>query len=660
MNRGVLLIGLAMAVWPQTQTFRTTTDVVTVDVAVRVDGRAVTGLTAKDFVLLDNDVQQRIDAIEAVDVPVDLTVVVDVSGDPYGTWDWRTNLSKMKAEIETELKTIGTLMRPADRVRVLGVDTYATEIVPMQPPATAGSIRDFTAGGLSSLYDTLVSALIQPVEPGRRHIIVARSKGLDTISTIDATVVRDVAARSDALLHIVGMSTAFLNDEERHAFQCRQIGLCEPTRRFWQPFHRPSFQPDGLSLTPAGKALSDGARATGGEMHVAQLLNEPTLVSTFKRVFDDFRTRYVLRYTPQGVRREGWHAIIVRVPGSPESIVQAKRGYAVEPAIVPPGPRRRSDLAPVTLEDLVEAYGKADYLVMRQQLVRVEDVAGAIRALRESGNPWPATPRREAVFALELAETGLFSARLADRDAAAALLNTFHRLIRHPLEPDAFERYWLWAELAIAQGMVRSTFAEPLVAHALSRFPDEPRFLLARAIVTDQAWPTGLAVSTTNLYRPARPTDAHIDDVISRYTDAIAHPETAPEARLRLAWFLHRIGRHQEALQYLDIVADEKGLDESLRYDYRLFRGQVLAALGRTADAIGFYRQALAVVPNAQSARVSIMNALIHSGDRRGAEAMAEQVQTAGTEAVDPWWQYVQGDFRFYPTAISRLREMAR
>ena len=659
MTRTVVLLGLAIALWPQGQTFRTTTDVVTVDVSVRSDGRAVTGLTAKDFVLLDNGVRQRIDALEAAEVPIDLTIVVDVSGESYGTWDARSELTKMKADIQAELSSIAKTMRAADRVRVLGVDTYATEIVPMQAPASIGSIRDIAGGGMSSLYETLVAALVQPVEPGRRHIILARTKGIDTISPIDAIVVRDAAARSDAQLHIVGMSTAFLNEAVRKSFQCVQIGLCQPTRRFWQPFRHVSFQSDGLSLTPAGKALADAARTTGGAFHVAQLLNEPTLAGTFRRVFDDFRRSYVLQYTPQGIRREGWHAIDVTVPGAAGATVQAKRGYAVEVATAPATPRRRPDRG-VALADLVEPYGKEDYAAMRKNLARVEDMAAVIGELRKSGNPWPASPRREAVFVLELAETGLFSRHLADRDAAAALLGTFHRLIRHPLEPDVFERYWLWAELAIAQGMVRSTFAEPLVTNALTRFPEEPRFVLARAIITDQAWPMGMAVSTTALHRPVRPTDAHISEVIERYTAAIAHAETAPEARVRLAWFLNRIGRAQEALTYLDAVADESGLDAPMRYMYRLFRGHVLSALGRTTEAIGLYREALAIAPQAQSARVSIMNALLRIGDRRGAEQIAEQIQSAGADAVDPWWQYVQGDFRLYPLAIARLRELAR
>ena len=46
--------------------------------------------------------------------------------------------------------------------------------------------------------------------------------------------------------------------------------------------------------------------------------------------FDEFRTGYVLAYTPKGVKREGWHEIRVEVkkpvPGKLE--IRARKGYA--------------------------------------------------------------------------------------------------------------------------------------------------------------------------------------------------------------------------------------------------------------------------------------------------------------------------------------------
>ena len=53
--------------------------------------------------------------------------------------------------------------------------------------------------------------------------------------------------------------------------------------------------------------------------------NDP--VKTFKKVFDDYRQSYVLRYTPKGVVRDGWHEIKVEVPGHPRATVRARKGY---------------------------------------------------------------------------------------------------------------------------------------------------------------------------------------------------------------------------------------------------------------------------------------------------------------------------------------------
>jgi VWFA-related protein len=645
---------------PQGQTFRTTTDVVTVDVSVRVDGRSVPGLTAVDFELLDNGVRQRIDVAQTAAVPVDLTIIADLSGNRFRPWNVRVDMPAVAAAVESDVREIATLLRPDDRVRVLGVDTYAHRIAPLQTPSRLPAIRTVAAGGMAALHDAIVAALVQPVEPGRRHIVVAQTKGTDTISAVDAAGVRDVAARSDALLHVVAMGSEFVTEAKLRLLQCREMGYCEPTRRFWQPFTRVSLQPDGLRLTPRGELLADAARVTGGAFHVTQLINEPTMASTFRRAFDDFRSSYVLQYTPRGVAREGWHAITVSVPRLPAGQISARRGYAVEAArggaaAAAPAPDSRA--AP--LEALIAAYDKSDYAAVEPGLTKIADAKVMIRDFTERGNPWPANPRREAVFVLELAEAALFSRRKDDRDAAAELLTRFHPLIRHPLEPDAFERYWLWAEIAIAQGLVHNAFAEPLVAHALSRFPGEPRFVLARAIVTDQAWPLGRTASDSRYSTSLRPSAEHVKKVTERYAEAMAFPETAAEARVRLAWFCHRLGQHADALVHLDAIRGDTGLDPVMQYVQRLVRGQVLEAAGQPDASLQAYRQALALAPHAQSARIALMNGLLRAGDRGGAAQMAEQIQTE-REGTDPWWSYVQGDFRLYPFALARLREMAK
>ena len=50
------------------------------------------------------------------------------------------------------------------------------------------------------------------------------------------------------------------------------------------------------------------------------------LTSTFRRVLEQFRTSYVLYFTPRGVERQGSHTLEVRVKRAKVE-VRARRGY---------------------------------------------------------------------------------------------------------------------------------------------------------------------------------------------------------------------------------------------------------------------------------------------------------------------------------------------
>jgi tetratricopeptide (TPR) repeat protein len=297
----------------------------------------------------------------------------------------------------------------------------------------------------------------------------------------------------------------------------------------------------------------------------------------------------------------------------------------------------------------VDAYGRGDYAGTRTALGATVDRAKVIRDFRAGGNPWPGDPRREAVFALELAEAGLVAHRDDARLAARDLLVSHAKLVRQPFTPDEFERNWLWAEIAMLEGVLQPAATEGVVANALKRFPDEPRFLLARAVAADQR----ASFSATGAAPRSQALPAI--DVAEAYDAAIAHPSTAAEARIRKAWYLHRLGQNTSALPLID-AALARSPDTSLRYLRELFRGHVLMSLGQSESAIAAYRAARTISPDAQSASVALMNALYTRGDRREAEALSEAVQAAQGNANDPWWSYWQGDYRFYPAAIGRLR----
>ena len=559
------------------QTFRSTTDVVMVDVSVRADGRAVTGLTPADFVLTDNGVRQQIETVEPSSVPIDVTLVMDVSGNQRRPWVPRQPPSKTVAALESEARQVTAILRPADRVRLLIADTYVQQVWPWQTAAEVTPIRAVTTAGLASLHDSLAAALMQPVEPARRHVVVARTKGLDTISTVTPDEVRAIAERSDAQFHLVMMEDVLIAERTLASFQCENMGFCWKTSRFWTPFMRPVLGGgDASGLTEDGLALAAAAAATNGGLHRTGVIMQPTLVATFRRAFEDFRSGYFLRYTPTGVPRTGWHKIEVRVPRSRSYAVVARTGYGIESVPVQPPSPPASAAGPRTLTELTRAYEQGNYQTVLTALRQSGEAPRLLQEFGKTGNPWPAMPRREAAFAIDLVEPSLFSPQRLVHTEAYAVLEKFARLVRHPLEPDEFERRWHEAVLTLLQGTVRPAITETFAERALARFPDEPQFLLARAIAADQQsaafGPSPAAVIGPALSRPVA------ERIGQMYDGAIRWPQVAIEARIRKAWLLYRTGRLEEALALLDSSGAQANRDPTLRFLDHLFRGHVLVA----------------------------------------------------------------------------------
>ena len=472
----------------QQPTFRSGTDLVSVDVIVRVAGDAVGGLTASDFALRDNGVPQRIESTEATAVPVDVSLVVDVSGgDPV----WWGN-PRAPADIADRLRDIvqktTAILRPQDRVRLLTIDTVRDR----------GPAHGIAHGARKSRAGRERRALVALRCAGRRAVASVRarspssgdradeSRGHDQVP-IDGQNLTDLARRSDSVLHVVEGDSLIGNT------QCDLAGasdLCTfPKRRFWRPARR---QDHGL--------LATVAPLTGGAYHGTSLagLNRD-FVGTLENILGEFRHGYVLRYTPQNVAREGWHDITVTVPARPGYAIQARRGYSIEtsPAntgrpLAAPAPARNaaSTATATTVESLAEMFERGGAAAMRERLRQITDMAKLLEAARKSEVLWPANPRREAVFMLELAAAGL-RRNDAAREEAAKLLQHYDAFVRHPLGADRFECAWYWAELAALEGAIQPALAVPFVARALLRCPDEPRLVLAHAVITDQQWPLG-------------------------------------------------------------------------------------------------------------------------------------------------------------------------
>ena len=285
------------------QTFRSGVDAVAVDVLVTRGGRPVTGLTADDFTVLDNGAPQQIDAVLLDEVPITLLLVLDTSGSVRGA-----PLVRLLAAAQAAADAL----RPDDRV---GLVTFSHNVrMALEPPAAAASLPDalrrVRADGATALYDATFAAFALRERTVGRTLILVFSDGDDTASWLDPRAVLDTAQRSDVVVY--GVSLDRVTSDNRLDRLNRQGGT---TARRWFPTEPQLFGRQYLPLL---------VEETGGAVFVAEDIGR--LRAAFSRVVTEFRSRYLLTYSPTGVQSAGWHALEVRVVGRGRA-VQARRGY---------------------------------------------------------------------------------------------------------------------------------------------------------------------------------------------------------------------------------------------------------------------------------------------------------------------------------------------
>jgi len=273
--------------------FRASADVVSVEASVRRDRRPVTGLTTADFELLDNGVPQQITNLIYEKLPIDVTVVLDVSASVTGA---------VLDELRRALRQLRSDLGPQDRLRLLTFNMSVRRVADFDAPAATvdSALASLTGGGSSAVFDSLAVALVSPVAAGRRQLIVLFSDGQDSSSISDADTLLDVARRTAPTVAVVLSSTS----RQRPAALLRTASA--------------------LGSATVGDLADQIANETGG--FVAAVAPGENITSTFRRVLDQFRTSYILYFTPSGVERVGNHTIEVRVKRAKVEI-RSRRGY---------------------------------------------------------------------------------------------------------------------------------------------------------------------------------------------------------------------------------------------------------------------------------------------------------------------------------------------
>jgi VWFA-related protein len=283
----------------QHPTFRSRTDAVSINASVKRGSTPITDLTAPDFRLSDNGVEQKVEALSLERVPIDLTLVLTGylrGGDNKGAY----------FRALTSASIVRQSLRPQDRLRVVWVHAEVRgTLVDNEDSLLAHEVKLEHYGGVS-VADGLFYALAWPVDADRRHLVVAFTDGFDTFSTLDLDAVPRLAAHSEAVLHIV-----FFARPGEGVTAAGGIGGLETSS-------------GGAEWRASQQLLSDTARRTGGMTHRAGEASRDLAA-----IVADFRTSYVLQYTPQGVKPGGWHDVRVRVTRPGRFDVRARQGYEI-------------------------------------------------------------------------------------------------------------------------------------------------------------------------------------------------------------------------------------------------------------------------------------------------------------------------------------------
>ena len=281
--------------------FRSTGDAVRVDVLVSDRGRPVAGLQAHDFELRDSGVIQAIEAVAIEDVPVTLMLALDTSSSVSG------QLQQLKDAAQAAVASL----RSDDHVALL---TFSDRVVRAQTftrdrRLLGAAIDRMTAAGGTSLRDVVYTATALRERAPGRVVLLVFTDGVDTVSWLTPDDVLDAAVRSDMVMYAISTSDALYHPNagtaERYAEDAAKLFRAEP------------------ELFPHGFIVELTDRTGGSVLFVQKAIELP---DAFSRIVAEFKSRYLLTYSPRGVPSVGWHPIEVRLKNR-RGQATARRGY---------------------------------------------------------------------------------------------------------------------------------------------------------------------------------------------------------------------------------------------------------------------------------------------------------------------------------------------
>jgi Ca-activated chloride channel family protein len=276
-------------------TFRVRVEMVTLPVVVTdLAGSTIKNLKKEDFRVFEDGVPQEIVGFAAVEEPISVALMLDVSG---------STASDLRRIQDEAIRFVNTL-RPADSIAILSVasEVKLLEQFNIYHKKNPDKIRQVRSGGLSAVYDGVAFALekVLQIEPGRKALIFF-SDGVDNESATTREDTMELARQTEAPIYCVYFNT-------------------DPFRDV-----RSSRRPKWPDYAAGREYLQDLASSSGGLLLDASKLDN--LGSAFRKIAEDLASQYSIGYYPKNQKHDDQFRRIevqVRIPGLS---ARTKQGY---------------------------------------------------------------------------------------------------------------------------------------------------------------------------------------------------------------------------------------------------------------------------------------------------------------------------------------------
>jgi Ca-activated chloride channel homolog len=246
------------------------------------NGRAIAGLTAKDFTVVEDGQEQPVRDVQPTSAPFNLILLLDVSGSLEERIDF------IRKAALAFLNTAG----PQDRIAIISFrdDVQLVSDFTTDRHLLTERIKDIQAGGATALYDAIGYSLVDTLKPlrGERTGIVILSDGDDNRSFLSFQSILDAVYETGAIIYPLYVPSGLIPSAGAPSSEA----ALDPTRaRFLELTSRADEE---------GRKL---AEISGGTYYPITRLDQ------LQRAYDDvaaqLRTAYTVTYeSAAGARRD--------------------------------------------------------------------------------------------------------------------------------------------------------------------------------------------------------------------------------------------------------------------------------------------------------------------------------------------------------------------